>query len=454
MKKITVMASAMALMFGSGLAMAKVSPEEAAKLGKELTPMGAEMAGNADGSIPAWTGGITTPPAGYQPGSFHLDPYAGDAKIATITKDNMAEYAPFLSAGVQKMFEMYPDTFKMNLYPTHRSGSYPQFIYDATIKNATSAELVDGGNGIRGAATGVPFPIPANGLEVIWNHILRYRGETAEIQRNQAAPTAGGSYTLVETNEQIKFLYTIPGADAATLAKDNLLFYFKQVVTAPARLAGTALLVHETMDQSKQPRQAWTYNTGQRRVRRAPNVAFDTPGTASDGMRTTDDFDLYNGSPERYNWELVGKQEMYIPYNDYKLHSGDVKYDQILQAGHINMDLVRWEKHRVWVVEATLKDGVRHLYKTRRFYIDEDSWQIALVDLYDNRDEMYRVGMAHTVNYYEQPLVWTTLEVFYDLNSRRYMAMGLDNEGKVANFDADISAKDFTPQALRRQGRR
>ncbi|WP_298440059.1 DUF1329 domain-containing protein [uncultured Ferrimonas sp.] len=453
MKKYTVIASALTLAFACGV-QAKVSPEEAAKLGTELTPIGAQMAGNADGSIPAWTGGITTAPAGYQVGQFHPDPYAADAILTTVTASNMAEYSDYLTPGVKAMLEQYPDTFKLNVYPTHRSASYPQFIYDAVKDNATNAELVEGGNGIKGASAGVPFPIPESGVEAIWNHILRYRGEAASLQRNQAAPTPSGKYTLVETEETIIFVYGDPKVDPQKMADDNMIIFFKQVVTSPSRLAGTALLVHETMDQNKQPRQAWTYNTGQRRVRRAPNVAFDTPGTVSDGLRTTDDFDLYNGSPERYNWTLKGKRELYIPYNDYKLHSDTLNYDQIVKPGHINMDLVRWEKHRVWEVEATLKEGVRHTYKTRTFYLDEDSWQIALTDMYDNRDQLYRVGMAHAINYYEKPLMWTTLETFYDLNSRRYLAMGLDNQGDVVDFDVKLSKKKFTPQALRRSGRR
>ncbi|MBU1312087.1 MAG: DUF1329 domain-containing protein, partial [Gammaproteobacteria bacterium] len=238
------------------------------------------------------------------------------------------------------------------------------------------------------------------------------------------------------------------------LTAENILFRFKQGVTSPARLAGTALLVHETMDQVKTPRQAWTYNTGQRRVRRAPNVAYDAPGTASDGLRTTDDFDMFNGSPDRYNWQLKGKQEMYIAYNDYKLHSNDVKYADLLQAGHINPDYVRWEKHRVWVVEATLKDGTRHVYGKRVFYIDEDSWQIHVADLYDNRMELYRVAFAHGLNYYEVPTHWSTLEVYHDLNSRRYIAIGLDNEDKMYDFSVQLSDADFTPAALRREGTR
>lgn len=454
MNKNNLLAIAVMASFGF-TAQAKVSPEQAKALGDTLTPVGAEMAGNADGSIPAWNGGITKAPANYQEGKFHTNPYGDDKMLYTVTAKDVAKYDALLTPGVKKMFDLYPDSFKINVYPTKRSASYPQFIYDASVANATTAELVSGGNGLKNAAIGVPFPIPQNGLEAIWNHILRYRGSDAHILRGQAAPTASGSYTLVKTDEKIKFLYSRPDANAADLEKDNLLFYFKQVVTSPARLAGTALLVHETMDQEKEPRNAWTYNTGQRRVRRAPNVAFDTPGTASDGLRTTDDFDMYNGSPSRYNWELKGKKEILIPYNDYKLHGEDVKYDDILKPGHINMDLVRWEKHRVWEVEATLKDGISHLYKTRTFYLDEDSWQVSLVDLYDKRDELYRVGMAHAVNYYDLPTVWTTLEVFYDLSSGRYLAMGLDNEDGVASFEEEFSVqKEFTTNSLRRSGRR
>ena len=454
MKKITLISSAITLALASVSASAKVSPEQAAKLGKELTPMGAVMAGNADGSIPAWTGGLTKIPASYKVGDHHPDPFADDKVLYSITKDNLNQYKEMLSPGQIKLFDLYPDSYKMNVYQTRRSASYPQFVYDATIKNATNAELVEGGNGLINAAIGVPFPIPANGVEAIWNHVVRYRGDDVKRFGGQAAPTASGDFTIIGFDEKLMNKYANPNASAEELGKENILFRFKQKVTQPARLAGTALLVHETMDQVKTPRLAWTYNTGQRRVRRAPNVAYDAPGTASDGLRTTDDFDMFNGSPDRYDWELKGKQELYVPYNSYKLHSPELKYDDILQAGHVNPEHVRWEKHRVWVVEANLKDGMRHVYKKRVFYIDEDSWQIHIADLYDNRDELYRVAVAYGLNYYEVPTHWSTLDVYHDLNSRRYIAIGLDNEEKMYDFQVDFKDREFTPAALRREGRR
>lgn len=453
MKKLTLLASAVALVFSYNT-LAKLPADQVARLGNDLTPVGAERAGNAAGTIPEWTGGIQAAPAGYKPGDHHPNPFANDTVLFTITKANLDQYRQFLSPGQIALFDLYPETFKMNVYPTRRSASFPQYFYDATKKIAADAELVQGGNGLKNAAIGIPFPVPATGLEAIWNHIVRYRGVAASRNGGQAAPTAAGAYTIIGFDEQIMFKYSHPDATPQALEAENILFRFKQSVTSPARLAGTALLVHETMDQVATPRQAWTYNTGQRRVRRAPNVAYDAPGTASDGLRTTDDFDMFNGSPDRYNWELKGKREMYIAYNDYKLHSNSLKYSDILLAGHINPEHVRYEKHRVWVVEATLKEGTRHVYGKRVFFIDEDSWQIHVADLYDNRGDLYRVAVAHGLNYYEVPTHWSTLEVYHDLNSRRYIAIGLDNEDKMYDFSVTLSDNDFTPASLRREGTR
>ncbi len=453
-KKIGLIAASIAIVFSSTTSLAKVSDAEAAKLGNELTPLGGEKIGNADGSIPAWNGGITAAPAGFSQGDFHIDPFPEDKPLFTITSSNYKEYGDQLSDGQKALFEAYPDTFRMPVYVTRRTASNPQEIYDATKANAVSAELLDGGNGIKGAAIGIPFPIPQSGVEAIWNHTLRYRGYGVQRYGGQAAVTAGGDYNVIGFDETLLLKYSESGMTPERLLEENVLFKFKQSVTSPARLAGTALLVHETVDQIKEPRQAWTYNTGQRRVRRAPNIAYDAPGTAADGLRTTDDFDIFNGSPNRYNWELKGKKELFIAYNSYKLHSDKVKYEEILQPGHINPDLTRYEKHRVWVVEATLKDEFRHIYQKRVFYIDEDSWQIHVADMYDNRGELYRVALAYGLNYYDVRTHWSTMDVYHDLNSRRYLALGLDNEERMYDFTVRPSDRDFTPQALRREGKR
>jgi hypothetical protein len=439
------------LLAGITSVQAGASSEEVARLGADLTPLGAEKAGNADGTIPAWEGGITTPPDGYKPGKQYADPFADDSILFTITKANMDQYADKLTPGHQALLSTY-DTYKMNVYPTRRSSSVPQRIYDMTKKVAATAELAENGYGVTGAVNGIPFPIPKEGVEVMWNHLLRYRGEIASRIVGQAAPTRAGKYTEVQFEDEFYLLYSIEGKTEADL--NNKILLFKQKVVAPARLAGGILLVHESLNQVVEHRSAWLYNPGQRRVRRAPNVAYDNPGTASDAMRTSDQFDMFNGAVDRYDWKLVGKKEIYVPYNAYKLNSDTIKHKDILTPQHINQEYPRYELHRVWVVDATLKEGARHIYKRRTFYFDEDSWQIVHVDQYDNRDQLWRVSEGHAMNYYDVPCLWTALEVHTDLQAGRYLAIGLDNEYPPYDFNIKRSMADYTPDALRRSGKR
>ncbi len=452
MIRITWTSLTSVLLLGAAIGVsAGTTPDQIARLGADLTPLGGERAGSQDGTIPAWTGGITSPPAGYRHGDHHPDPYADDEVLFTITADNLNQYASKVTPGHQAMLEAY-DTFKLNVYPTRRSASAPQRIYDATRQVAATAVLTGGGDSVAGSVNGIPFPIPQSGLEVIWNHLLRYRGETISYRNNQAAPTRGGRYTLVQFANEAIILYSQEGITEAQL--NNKIILFKSKVLSPARLAGGITLVHETLDQVKEPRSAWVYNPGQRRVRRAPNVAYDNPGLAADGLRTTDNVDMFSGATDRYDWQLVGKHEMYVPYNSYKLHSDSLKYKDILTPLHINPDHLRYELHRVWVVDATLKQGARHLYKRRTFYVDEDSWQILHVDQYDNRDQLWRVSEGHVINYYDVPTLLTTLEVHTDLQAGRYLALGLFNEINPPDFGTKMIRADFTPAALRRDGTR
>ncbi|MDQ7985905.1 DUF1329 domain-containing protein [Pseudomonas sp. G34] len=446
---------AVALVLLAGNSMAAVSPQEAAKLGSSLTPLGAEKAGNAAGSIPPWSGGITQAPAGYKgSGTHHIDPFAADKPLFTITRANLAQYRDQLTPGQVALFETYPDSFQMPVYPSRRSGSAPQWVYDNTAKNAVSAKLLDGGNGFADAFGGIPFPIPQNGVEALWNHIARYRGTYVVRRASEVAVQRNGSYSLVTSQQEALFKFYDPKGSYASL--NNILFYYLSATRSPARLAGGAVLVHETLDQVKQPRQAWGYNAGQRRVRRAPNLAYDTPISAADGLRTADDTDMFNGAPDRYDWKLLGKREIYIPYNSYKLTSAQVKYKDLLQVGHLNPAYTRYELHRVWVVEGTLKSGARHIYSKRTLYLDEDSWQAAVVDQYDGRGELWRVSMAYLKNYYELPTTWSALDVFHDLQARRYHVQNLDNEEANTIDFSQPTADDgyFTPAQLRRRGTR
>ncbi|NBA94298.1 DUF1329 domain-containing protein [Pseudomonas sp. R5(2019)] len=436
-----------------GLALCTGGVSAADRLGKSLTPMGAEMAGNAAGTIPAWDGGITQPPAGYGgSGSHHVDPFASDQPVFTITRANMAQYQDNLTPGQVALLEAYPDTYRMPVYQSRRSGAAPQWVYDNVRRNATEARLVEGGNGFVGAYAGIPFPLPQTGVEAVWNHIARYRGHYTVRRASEVAVQRNGSYSPITSQQEGLFRFYDPKGSAAEF--DNILFYYLSFVRSPARLAGGAVLVHEPLDQVARPREAWAYNAGQRRVRRAPSLAYDTPIAAADGLRTADDTDMYNGSPDRYDWKLLGKQEIYIPYNNYRVTRPEVKYKSLLQAGHLNPDYTRHELHRVWVVEGTLKPNARHIYSKRRLYLDEDSWQAAVVDQYDGRGELWRVSMAYLKNFYELPTVWSALDVYHDLQARRYHVQNLDNEevGTVDFAQVAPNTDEFSAAALRRRG--
>lgn len=432
---------------------AKISAADAAKLGDTLTPIGAEKAGNADGTIPAWDGGMTSNPACHKPDILVCNPYAEEKPLFTITSDNYEQYKDKLSDGHIAMFKKYKN-FKMRIFPTHRPAALPEKVLKDTKINATTTTLSAGGNGIQNYAPwGVPFPIPQSGVEVVWNHIMRYRGGSVQRLIGQAAPQANGSFTMVMFQDKFAFRPLVKGLKPGE--DENILFYFKQEVKSPARLAGNVLLVHETIDQVKEPRNAWLYNAGQRRVRRAPQVAYDGPGTAADGLRTTDNFDMYNGSPDRYDWKLVGKRELYIPYNSYELESKNLKYKDIIKPKFINQDLSRYELHRVWEVEATLKPGTRHVYGARTLYIDEDSWQASVIDIYDGRKNLWRVQEAHNIFFYHKKVPWYAVELSYDLQNGRYWIFGLENEeSDNIVFDAESTKSEWQPQALRRAGRR
>lgn len=452
MRKTALVTALLAATLSSMTAHAAVAPAEAEKLGTTLTPIGAEKAGNAAGTIPAWSGGNATVPAGFVTGNHYPDPFADDKPLFTIDSTNSDKYKDNLSPGQLALLKRYPD-WKMKVYPTRRSAAYPAGIYAETKANATKVKLVQGGNGIEGTNGGVPFPIPASGLEAIWNHLTVYKGDTYATSWAQAPVTAGGDYNLVKFDYEYDFSY---GNQKKTPAEreDNLLFYFLQIVKEPARLAGSILLVNDYIDQVKTPRKAWTYNPGQRRVRLAPTVVYDNPGTAADGLRTNDDFFMYNGATDRYDWKLVGKKEVYIPYNAYKINGNTLKVKDVLRAGHVNPEPARYELHRVWVVESTLKAGTSHVYKRRTFYLDEDSWVIHVVDAYDNRDQLWRVSEQHSYGYYDVPFLAPGLEVHHDLQSGRYIALSLRNEESKVYQPIKRTAADFTPDALRTKGTR
>lgn len=501
-------AATMALCVATGAA-AKATPEEAAQLGKTLTAVGAIAAGNADGTIPAWIGGkyfdqtirTQTPqsledarqafeearkqsPAEYDALLKYLDNFqisdypqiskqidaiitklpAGQRELAQkqreqiggggeyeapkfiITKDNLAQYADKLTDGHKALFAKYPD-YRMIVYPSLRSAFFPPEVEQATIKNATTASL-KGTDEVEGAELGFPFPIPKSGAEVIWNHKMRFRGSAVRRFNNQAIVKLDGSYKISKLIEDVKFKYANLAEPAP--GTDILLYYLSEVLSPP-RVAGQLILVHETSGAGGSGRDAWIYNPGLGRVNRAPDVGYDNPYVGTDNEQFNDQVDVFNGALDRYDWKLVGKKEMYIPYNSFLINSPMIKYQDIIRPGHINQNLARYELHRVWIVDATLRDGLRHQFKKRRFYVDEDSWAIAAVDCYDNRDQLWKVQEAQLLTVPFVPTVTGIPEIIYDLQSGRYFVTALQNEDKISDFKIDFKDREFAPNGLARK---
>lgn len=442
-------ALALASLFAVGTAQAAVSAQEAAKLGTTLTEFGAEKAGNAAGTIPAYTGGLTKAPAGYKPGQHLVDPFANEKPLFTITGANADQYKANLSPGQLEMLKKYP-TFKMNVYKTHRTTAYPKKVLDAAKKNATTAKTENNGNSVVGFEQAIPFPIPQNGVEVIWNHLTRYRGGAAKRDFVQVPVERDGSFIINRIEDTLVFPRNLPNFYKAG-EDENINFYFYQILKSPVSVSGNVLLVHDTLDQVTEGRRAWQYNAGQRRVRRAPQVAYDSPGTAADGLRTTDNYDMFNGAPDRYEWKLKGKKEMYIPYNSYKIAGPKTKYADIAKPNHVNADLTRYELHRVWVVEAENKADQRHTFKKRVLYFDEDSWNIVAVDDYDQQGKLLQFQEGHPIQYRDVLAVTTQPEVIYHFDSGRYFVTAMGNEDKPYDNSVVLKDSDFEADTVQKR---
>jgi len=422
-----------------------------ALLGTELTANGANPAASADGVIPAYTGGITTPPAGYTRGQDHIDPFAADAPLYTITAQNKAQYAARLSAGQNAMFARHPETYRIDVYPTRRACGLPQAVYDETKKNVTRAKLTQDGNKVVGARVGVPFPIPQNALEVYWNHNFHWQGHRYHAVTSGANVYPNGSRTKIIREDWRYNFYADPqGPDAK---HENDQFHWMGVWKAPARFNGSGFSMFNTIDQVDEPRNGVMFNPNTRKIMRAtPSaVTYDGPMSTADGLRKNHNMFVFSGSPDRYDWKLLGKKRMIVPYNAYKASATTTPRDGFLTPNHLNPDFLRYEEHRVWVLEATLKPGYNMEQARRIFYADEDSWIFLMSDIFDEDNELARVHHAFVKNYYEAPACVLEFDVIYDVASGRYNVDHIKLDHGPADLDYDIKPSDFGSSALKRK---
>ncbi|WP_248679727.1 DUF1329 domain-containing protein [Sinimarinibacterium sp. CAU 1509] len=437
------------------VAQSSVPEEQVARLdGPELTCMGAERAGGPDG-VAAYTGKWAgtwpgqTRAQGYEPG-----PYAAEKPLFKITRDNMAQYDAMLSDGTKALLEAYPQTFWMNVYPSHRDFRPPQWACDAARHNAAHAELKDDGLSVTGVGGGPAFPMPQSGAEAMRSVQTTFRSWTEKAELDIAVVYSGGEIAWGRNKLMTMSPMNAPGDKRPSLT-EKISAYFLYSTLLPERDRGLVSVGFQLSSFKDGSTQAWQYQPGTRRVRQAPEVGFDYPVPPA-GLHTSDEDSGFNGSPERYTWTLIGKKTLVVPYNNFGINDPALRYKDLIKPDSINPEHVRYEAHRVWVVEGDLKPGMRHVYSKRRVYIDEDTWLIVSADEYDNRGQLWRVPMI--LYFYSQAsgAFHRGVQVFHDLTAHAYEANNLLNERDEDDWwriNTPMSPTMFTPDAAARAGR-
>ncbi|MBI5441597.1 MAG: DUF1329 domain-containing protein, partial [Deltaproteobacteria bacterium] len=413
-------------------------------------PLGAEQAGNREGTIPAWTGGHTTPIPGFKNGGRRPDPFANEKPLFSITAKNMDQYADKLTDGTKALLKKYPNTYRLDVYATRRTAAAPEWVYENTYKNALRARMA--GDVPAGAYGGIPFPIPKSGAEVMWNHLLRWRGESWQWDMQSFLITAAGQrvMTVDAVGDYAMPYYFRDGSPEKWKSGEYVMV--RLINAGPPIRAGESILQRSHLDENKT--EAWVYLTGQRRVRKLPNACCDTPTPAAAGVAGFDDLEGWYGRIDRFDWKLAGKKEMYVPYNGNKLFQPK-NIDQVFNERHLSPDYFRWELHRVWVVEATLRGGSRHQAPKSRYYVDEDTWTVLLGDRWDASGRLWKSVWQQTFVMPDLPgtVAGGTPFGFYDLLSGVSYTGNLYN---VKNQQYKIMSRYndsvFTPEAMAGEG--
>jgi hypothetical protein len=428
-RKILVTCALLVLVV-SGCAMAAITEQEAAQLGgSTYTPIGAEKAGNKDGTIPPWTGGITKGADGYyyegklvvpfsaydskKPG-IHPDPFAGDKVLFSINSKNMSQYADKLTPGQMALMQKYPG-YRIDVYPTRRKDSYHPTVIEGTKKAALTATLGKSGASLENAHCGYPFPFPKNGIEAMWNHLVTPNRGDEHVHYYSQQITASGRYIMTsEEHANLYYAYWDPQAP-----DKSKVYYARDTTDGPSNRNGEKLWCYWGMDKTGIDPTCYQYLPGQRRVKLAPEISFDGPNTWVGGAATYDQAYTFMGSPERYNWELKGKKEMYIPVNNYKLMFHSTR-KAVFGPQFVNPDYVRWELHRVWMLEGKVKPEFRHVYPKRTIYLDEDNWYGCMADMYDANGKLWRTEIDFNPFIYSAQATHIVSEQGYDLNTGQY----------------------------------
>ncbi len=415
----TAMAIGLACAIGAA---ATASGQDAARLGKELTPSGAERAGNKDGSIPAWSGASPQLP-GWSHGKKRSEywKHKDEKPLFSIDASNVDKHADKLSAGQIATIKQIKG-YRMDVYPSHRDCGVPDFVAENTKKNVGKARLgADGWSLQEATVPGFPFPMPANGAEAMWNAKMRYRGVGILFPHisTTVSPRKGGTEWIVAGQElTLYYPWGVKGSHSLG-SFPPVEYYVLFQYNSPPALAGQALTVTFFLNQPGS--ETFYYFPGQRRVRRMPTYSYDSPQIGLENQYTLDEPMVFNGTIDRFDWKLVGKKEMYVGYNAFGIYDYSAKLRDVARDDFIDPVARRYELHRVWVVEASVKPGMRHVAPKRTFYLDEDSWNIMAAEDYDGQGKLFKYREGYLIPAYETATCDLTAFVQYNLAEGRYV---------------------------------
>jgi len=386
-----------------------------------------------------------------------VDPFADDKPLYIITGANVAEYEDKLTEATKELLKRFP-SYSVSVYPTRRSVSYPDWIVENMKKNAANPEckLVEGGLGVTGCFGGVPFPNPKNGHEAMWNLQLHYKGASTHTSGTGWYVDANGNkvMTAVIQNRNQNDYYNKELTAEQFYADGGPYFLNLNIYPGPARIAGEGNLQRKSVNPVALPDKTWNYTPGQRRVRLTPDTAYDFPVSSSGGALLYDEIYLFSGMMDRFDWKLVGVQEMIMPYNAYRWFSATP--EELLQANHPNPDVMRWELHRVYVVEATLKDGMRHVMPKKRFYLNEDAPGAGMMDGWDAAGNLSKGGWGPLMAAYDKQIPYASTTWLYNFNTGVYYHSSIGGGSKGLRFEVDTVNRDtfYSPEGLARATQR
>jgi hypothetical protein len=315
--------------------------------------------------------------------------------------------------------------------------------------------MINNNEGIEVANSGqVPFPNPTDAQHWIWNARMM-AGTQSNILRFQSISNVDSSGNITVGEQETNIIFPAHEKNVGKY-EDGLFALFMQKNNSPARVKGVTVLVHDYIDSYENPRRAWSYSPATRRVRRAPDITYDTLVNASP-LIVVDQYGTFNGAQDKYNWELKGTKKMIVVGVSNSLGSNPLETTH--GVGHLNSDYVNYEEKEVAVVHATLKDGQRHLYASRTFYVTTDSYYIVSQDIYDGKGNL----MRHAMNPLSTEVsglggdCTISAEATFDFATRQYavnnmLGSAINSQPAVYNGPSkDVSF--YTPDGLRRYAR-